>query len=280
MKYYCSSPESGVKLSEIANHDSINSYLLSYALEAKKQWRKYYDIGQDIIIDSGAFSVWNSGKTINIEDYKNFCLTLPEDVPAINLDVIPQNGNNQREHIKKCCEQSFQNYLYLKKYKWNILPVYHYKDEWEYFERYKNETDHVALSADNDTALSIKDSFFLMVFREIKNTMKIHALGYTSLQGLKKFPFYSIDSISWKNPCLTGDYFEFCSIRKEIIKSHISQIAKNLGIAYNPEASLTKELMTEAVKINLKSLKQIMEYLTEYHRTKDFSYLDAQISMF
>lgn len=40
---------------------------------------------------------------------------------------------------------------------------------------------------------------------------KIHALGYTSISGLKKYHFDSVDSTSWCSGNQYGTFFTFCN---------------------------------------------------------------------
>lgn len=196
MKYFFSSPSSKKKMLFRLN---AQNYLLSFAVDGK-YCDEFYAPGRRMIIDSGAFSVWNKGGTIDIDEYKKFCLSKPQDWSFINLDVIPKTGCGPEE-IERCCQASYENYLYLSKEIKNIMPVYHYGDKMKWLKKYTSHTDYIGVSPANDTHENVKRAFLKTVFNElnVKETkIKTHGLGYSSFSGLYLFPFYSVDSISFQ----------------------------------------------------------------------------------
>jgi len=191
MKYFFSSPGNS---EAILNEYKVRNYLLSFAVDAKAA-KKF--IGHDIIIDSGAFSVWNKGGSIDINEYLKFCLKQPQEWTFINLDVIPKTGSSA-DDIEECCKKGFENFLFLKQHLKNVMPVYHYGDDIKWLHEYIKHADYIGISPANDTHESIKREFLTEVFNITKDRIKTHGLGYSSFKGLSMFPFYSVDSISWK----------------------------------------------------------------------------------
>lgn len=191
MRYYFSSPGNSEK---ILNEYNVENYLLSFAVDAKSA-HKFN--GKNVIIDSGAFSVWNKGGTIDINKYLAFCKSCPQDWWFINLDVIPKTGST-KEDIEICCQQGYENFLFLKQHIKNVMPVYHYGDNIEWLHKFIELSDYIGISPANDTHENIKREFLKSVFEVTKSEIKTHGLGYSSFNGLSMFPFYSVDSISWK----------------------------------------------------------------------------------
>jgi hypothetical protein len=192
MKYFFSAP-SGLR--DTLSECEAQNYLLSYAVDAK-------DIDHfaehNLIVDSGAFSAWNSGKEIDIEKYAEFCLSKNPDWTFISLDVIPETGSGPAA-IEKCCEQGYENYLWLKdKGIKNLMPVFHYGDNFKWLKKFMDVADYIGISPANDTHENVKVGWCREVFKVLKADYKTHALGYTTLRGVTQFPFYSIDSISYK----------------------------------------------------------------------------------
>ena len=219
MKYYFSSSSGHF---ELLKELGAKNFLLSFAVDAKhcKSLIGQKDI--NVIIDSGAFSVWNKGGTIDIDDYLNFCKELPKEWTFINLDVIPKTGSSP-EDIEICCQQGYKNYLYLKKHLKNVMPVYHYGDNIKWLHKFIETSDYIGISPANDTHENIKRQFLKEVFYITKDKIKTHGLGYSSFSGLKMFPFYSIDSISYKSFNINGRRFLVAKVlyfffRKEIQK--------------------------------------------------------------
>jgi hypothetical protein len=72
----------------------------------------------EVMLDSGAYSVWKQGKPIDLQDYVDFIIKY-KDVwtTVVNLDVIP--GKRDRiptaGDIERSAEEGWENYYELKK---------------------------------------------------------------------------------------------------------------------------------------------------------------------
>jgi hypothetical protein len=184
MHYYFSSPLDRIKILEECN---VTKYLLSFANEKKHmlEFPKKHETTH-MMIDSGAFTVWNSGREpINVEEYKDFMLTLPQEWTFINLDVIPQTGSTQQE-IQKCIDEGFENFLYLKSFVPNVIPVHHYGESNEVLKRYLEHTDYIGISPANDTHETVKRRYLTQIFDYVGSSVKTHGLGYSSLDNWVK----------------------------------------------------------------------------------------------
>lgn len=196
MKYFFSSPVASIKA---LRQGEARRFLFSFAVDGKGIHRHSLPT-DDIIIDSGAFTLWNKGEgEIDIEEYLAFCNSIPKgNVVCINLDVIPETGSSQSE-IDKCCEQGFENFKWLRERCIHpVLPVYHYGEDIKWLIRFQKECDFVGISPANDTHENTKRKFLSYVFKHWDKKTKFHGLGYSSKSGLMMFPFYSVDSISYK----------------------------------------------------------------------------------
>ncbi len=87
-----------------------------------------------LIVDSGAFTAWNTGKHISMEDYCKFLKTIPShwEYKAVQLDVY---GNP---------EQTYTNYLRMLDagYK-DVMPVFTRGDTIERLEEFYSYTDYI-----------------------------------------------------------------------------------------------------------------------------------------
>jgi hypothetical protein len=194
LKYYLSSPSSCIDvLEETKLFDTV---LSSYAVDAKKmlpicQERKY-----DVMVDSGAFSIFNRGAVVDIDEYYGFIEKFPKEWKYINLDVIPPRNASKKE-IQKCADEGYENYLYLKKKVKNLLPVYHYGEDIKIFERYCQDTDYVCVGIKRIPGIS-NEEYYSKIFSISKDEIKIHGLANTSIKNLLNYPFYSVDSITYQ----------------------------------------------------------------------------------
>jgi len=197
MIYFYSSPI--VSDMNVYKYNNIQNFLLSFAVDAKAI-TKFDKVGikpKRVIIDSGAFSVWNKGGSIDIDDYLNFIKKQNQNWTFISLDVIPKTGSKQKD-IDIACEQSLENFKYLKKHVDNVLPVHHFGDNIKFLDKYIEYTNYIGISPANDTHENVKRKYLKMIFNYIPKDLKTHGLGYSSSEGLRLFPFYSVDSISFK----------------------------------------------------------------------------------
>lgn len=201
MRYFFSSSSRAYNL---LTELGAKNYLLSYAVDAKDC--KKIKPEHTVIIDSGAFSVWNKGGEIDIDKYLKFCLKQPQHWTFINLDVIPKT-NSSKQDIEVCCQKGYENFLYLKKHLKNVMPVYHYGDDIGWLHKYMETADYIGISPANDTHENVKRKFLKEVFYITQDKVKTHGLGYSSFEGLTMFPFYSVDSISFKKSKINGTHF-------------------------------------------------------------------------
>ena len=167
---------------------------MSFAVDAKAC--KSLEV-ENTIIDSGAFSVWNKGITIDIDDYLKFCLEQPQHWKFINLDVIPPKNSTSAE-VEKCVQEGYENYLYLKDRLPNVLPVYHLGEDKKWLKQFMQHTDYIGVGFGNTRHEKGRRAFLSEVFSITQLDYKVHGLGYSGRTGLSMFPFYSVDSISFK----------------------------------------------------------------------------------
>ena len=73
---------------------------------------------------------------------------------------------------------------------------------------------------------NIKRGFLKEVFYITKDKIKTHGLGYSSFDGIKLFPFYSIDSISYKSFQIGKDRYMVCKQLKFYFRQRIKQFLK------------------------------------------------------
>lgn len=172
----------------------------------RKLHGEYLDLNNyNLLIDSGAYSIWNSGKpSINVEDYKIFCLELLihiSDMPFnniefINLDSIPGERNRPvtEYDVKIAQEQSYENYLLLKNYVPNLLPVFHQGDSFEYLHEIEKYTLRYCVSPANDKSVSQRLLWIQDVFKVANSNFKPHGLGFSNATIAKANPWHSFDA--------------------------------------------------------------------------------------
>lgn len=212
MKYYLGLQIGHIEYGKIVSTKGTYNTLFSYAdcQDADKTIKYIAQFSKhSLIIDSGAFSAWNTGKVIDFRELLSFykkIIAFRPDINLINFDVIPARRGVKptTQDIYNACEQSLNNYRQFKREGLNVLPVFHQHDDFKYLEIYKQETDYICISPSNDCSTNERILWLDRVYSNLKADYKTHSLAGTSLKLLERYPFYSCDSINWKAPVMFG----------------------------------------------------------------------------
>lgn len=180
-----------------ASKGIIDSQLSSYAYKGN---RKVNDkLLPRILIDSGAFTAFTTGKKILVSDYGRWALDFKKQwehrvksLNFFNLDVIgDQLASNNNLHR---LETMGLNPIPIFTYKADTKELLYYLTNYEYF----GLGGLVGLKTADQIAWL--DHCFKYIIRDFKETGKlkrIHLLGVTKEEILIKYPCYSSDSSSW-----------------------------------------------------------------------------------
>lgn len=140
-----------------------------------------------LIIDSGAFSAWNSRKVIEFDDYCRFLDTIPShwDYKAVQLDVFG-------DPVK-----TLENYYRMldKGYDY-VMPVFTRGDSLETLESLYENTDYIMFGG---IVVGGKNTNYIKWFTEQNKDRKVHWLGYNNTEFIKHFKPTSVDSTAWNN---------------------------------------------------------------------------------
>lgn len=211
-------------------HGGTGNVLFSYASEqnadkAIEVLKKFSNF--NVIIDSGAFSVWNSGKVMDRDKLFAYYKRLKEfrgDLTFITLDKIPgvRNRKPTLDEVDEACEMSWGNYLWFKKNGIQTIPVFHEGDDFKYLDLMMNETDFLAISPANDSSMKRRMVWLDKVYSILKANYKTHGLASTADTLLKRYPFYSVDSVNWLTPFMYGQ----SATRDDLEQRYMSKLSK------------------------------------------------------
>lgn len=145
-----------------------------------------------VILDSGAYTAYNKGMVIDIDEYASFIKKNQSIfVNYFNLDVINDS------------KRSYWNWQYLRSCGIETIPVYHMiTGEEHYLKKYLKQTDYIALGA----IANLKTEQRRIGLSRIWNTylldeqgnpkIKVHGLGLTDTELMTSYPWYSVDSFT------------------------------------------------------------------------------------
>lgn len=196
-----------------------------------KEERNHIQHYRSFLLDSGAFTFLNNGSKNTswdkyVEDYANF-INQYDVKHFLELDIDPIVGLKEVERFRNKLES-----LTNKK----SIPVWHKSRGKEYWIKMVKEYDYVAIGG--IVTKEIKPSeyrFFTWMLQEAKkHNCKVHGLGFTNLEGIKKYPFYSVDSTSWlSGNRFGGVYFFDGSTMKKQNKKQGQRVKTNMTAIHN-----------------------------------------------
>lgn len=145
-----------------------------------------------IFLDSGAFSAFTKGVTIDIDEYIAFIKQHKKylDVYSV-LDVIGD------------AEATYQNQLYMESKGVSPLPCFHYGEDVKYLKRYVEKYSYIAFGGmvpiSTPRLVDWLDKLFSNFICDSDGfpKVKVHGFGMTSFRLMRRYPWYSVDSTSW-----------------------------------------------------------------------------------
>lgn len=225
-----------------------------------------------LIVDSGAFSAWSTGKTIDREDYYKTIIELTEKFSArvselhfVNLDVIPGSKFKKPSISERLAsaEKGWENYLWFKdKGVKNLIHVYHQYEPISVLQRMiDNGCSYIGISPDNLSPC--RKRWLEHVFKYIPDSIRTHGFGVTAEELLINFPWYSVDSISYALSSGFGSFLTFsllsdnhmrvfkCSDRRiDIPIEHYCRVEKYLQ-KLGEEFTISSVAQSIALRINV-----------------------------
>jgi len=170
-----------------------------------ERFRHIFEVNKiSLFYDSGAFTVWNKGGTVDIEGYKRDLREFDALITvAANVDVIPgtQGQKATPEQAALAAEQGWANFDMFRKEGFSkIIHIFHQGDDFKWLHRLIDESEYFGVSPSNDCSTKEKEAWLDIVFRTIDSRgkgSKTHAFGVTSPYLCYRYPWYSVDSSSF-----------------------------------------------------------------------------------
>lgn len=187
---------------------------------------EYMDRGavKSLFIDSGAYSVHSQGfekvskgrfATFNdmVDEYIEYVNSMDDKIiAAAQFDHIPgvfKQAKKPSDYVESA-EMSWDNFLYMypkMKSPEKLIAVFHQGESFDHLKKMLEWKDdngrpfsYIGISPSNDRSVTEKDIYLKEVYEFISRScnpnVKTHLFGYTSIQGLPKFPWYTVDSTS------------------------------------------------------------------------------------
>jgi hypothetical protein len=194
----CGPPDALAKGLTPAPDEQLPALLVSYYYLnqfVKNRARYHY---RDWVMDSGAFSAHNSGKTIVLADYIAKCKEMAASDPKLTeifaLDVI---GDATGVQSLKNCETMWKAGV-------QAIPTYHVGEPWANLLTMARDYPKIALGGMVGLRSTSKKNFVAECFQRVW-PCKMHGFGVGSEDLIMAFPFHSVDATNWEmGPCAFG----------------------------------------------------------------------------
>lgn len=223
----------------------------------------------DVLIDSGAFSAHTKGVNINIDEYCEF-IKKTGAVYYASLDVI---GN---------ATETMKNHRYMvEQHGLNPIPTFHMGSTLEELFPVIESANYIALGGlvFKPDIMQHCDEVWSYILRE-KPNLKVHGFGLTNIELMRRYPWHSVDSSSYKSCRRFGrqnilwNGFEFKTFEEEEFREMLRKQHIPIDTMDNKQKYFTYDLHSA------QSYKMYAEHLKELNKLKDFSYLTAQVKLF
>lgn len=137
-----------------------------------------------LIVDSGAFTAWNIGKKIELDEYCKFLDSIEHLRPfnAVQLDVFGDP------------EASYKNFLIMRKRGYDVMPVFTRGESLERLDEYYRETDYIMFGG---IVIGGKNKNYVKWWLNRNKGRKAHWLGFVNMPFIKHYKPESVDSSSW-----------------------------------------------------------------------------------
>ena len=201
-KYIATAIAGGGLSEEVLNH---HPYILESFYYTNEDTEKLIPYFGDFMLDSGAFTFMQNSKVrVNwdeyIDQYADF-IRRNKVQKYFELDIDSVVGYEQVLKYRADLE---------RKVGWQSIPVWHSNRGRDEFIRMSQEYPYVAIGGlvgvgKSEYARKYWSLFPWFIRTAHVNGAKIHALGFTSLDGIKRYHFDSVDSTAWT----TGNRYGF-----------------------------------------------------------------------
>jgi hypothetical protein len=154
--------------------------------------------GAKVFLDSGAFSAFTLGATIDLPHYcdyikKNEDIIRKED-GVVMASVLDGIGDPLK---------TYQNQLAMEELGAKPLPCFHYGEDERYLEWYVKNYDYITLGGMVGRSAVVLMQWLDRIWEKYltdgtgKPRLKVHAFGITAIRIMERYPWFSVDSSSW-----------------------------------------------------------------------------------
>jgi hypothetical protein len=261
------------------------NYLTTFAYFAKaknidkriENFFRDYPTTSNMLLDSGAFSVYTGKLNITVQEYAEFLKKHGHRFcDYINLDKLVGNGTSPAESLKT----TLHNLDFLEKQGLKPVPVYqHMWFEKTVLEEFLDKYDYIFIGgmASDGVDKTMLFNYLDFVFStNSKYKKKLHGLGQTSSEVLFEYPWYSVDSTSWLHGAISNRLFylkDSLEVRSIKLEKN-SYIGKLFPAFCYDSPNDSKSLYLERTKFNVRFFHKYEGIVTDVWKERGVEWKD------
>ena len=238
--------------------------LLSYAvLRTPGQLINAVRHFDSVLLDSGAFSAFNSGRRVKLEGYIEFCKRYGHLVDAYAcLDVIGDDGATARNQERMEAAGLMP------------IPTFHFGERWETLTRLARDYDYIAVGCMHSLGTVARQEFLDGCWRIIRESprwpFKVHGWAMTDAAIMERYPWYSVDSLTWGVGAIYGSSLELSGPRRRVLRQVQRKKLKNRAMRQDGPAATGLRLHASA-----RALQQYTDYVTRLWVARGIEWKEA-----
>lgn len=194
---------------------NLRKHLITYFSKPDVDMRCWEKFGKEnpddhyfLILDSGAFSAWNSGVEVNIDNLIEYMHKWKHVYTiAANLDKIPgvRRQAPTKADVDLAAKVGYDNSKYILSKgipQDKLMPIFHQGEDFVWLERMVGDGfRYIGISPSNDYTTEQRmfwlDDVYDYLTKQPSWYIKTHAYGMTSERLMTTYPTYTADSTSW-----------------------------------------------------------------------------------
>ena len=247
--------------------------LVSYVNNAKTVSKEgtIWDFGHKLL-DCGAWSVYNSGKVLDTDDYISYVTQNTLFDVFIGHDIIPVFN---KISALESAEKTYANTLYMldrlppERAK-DLMTVFHHSEPFSNLKRLielkvnGNHLERICLAPNNvigkKHVWDYLDNCYSIIANSTNKDIKTHILGVTDFKVLEAFPIYSADSSSFIQTSIRGNIHVPINKKRECTVISLGRGSDKLNkIHFESLTAVTKDRVLGHIKSKGFTLEQLME---------------------
>ena len=165
-------------------------------------------IGRRVFLDSGAFSAFTLGETIDIREYCNY-VKRNDDIIAVDDGVKMIAGLDAIGDVKV----TFQNLKVMEQLGVKAIPCFHSGEDERYLEYYIKNYEYISLGGMVGASVTQLGMWLDRIWSKYlidgsgRPRVKVHGFGITTDHIMKNYPWWSCDSSTWIQATSFGNIF-------------------------------------------------------------------------